>query len=107
MRWVGSPKGGETLKTLDGQEHSLTPEMLVIADAVRPVALAGVMGGAETEVTETTTNILLESGTGSGQQIHDRTMCISEPPLHLVLPVVECCRGLHHKLDTTYSLPNV
>jgi phenylalanyl-tRNA synthetase beta chain len=58
---VRRAKEGETLKTLDGQEHSLSPEMLVIADAVRPVALAGVMGGAETEVTESTSNILLES----------------------------------------------
>jgi phenylalanyl-tRNA synthetase beta chain len=52
---------GETLRTLDGVERALTPSMLIIADAVRPVAVAGVMGGAETEVTETTTNLLLES----------------------------------------------
>ncbi len=52
---------GESLTTLDGEVRELTSEMLVIADALRPVALAGVMGGAETEVTEKTTNILLES----------------------------------------------
>src|SRR5262249_24878397 len=52
---------GEILKTLDGNERKLTPDMLVIADDAGAIALAGVMGGAETEVTATTTNVLLES----------------------------------------------
>jgi phenylalanyl-tRNA synthetase beta chain len=47
--------------TLDGQGRDLTPEMLMIADTEGPVAVAGVMGGLESEVTEATTNILLES----------------------------------------------
>jgi phenylalanyl-tRNA synthetase beta chain len=51
----------ETLQTLDGETRSLTPDMLVIADAEKAVAIAGVMGGAETEVTEKTVNLLLES----------------------------------------------
>ena len=51
----------ETLRTLDGQMRTLTPEMLVIADAERPVAIAGVMGGAESEVSGDTHNIVLES----------------------------------------------
>ncbi|AOZ92088.1 phenylalanine--tRNA ligase subunit beta [Paenibacillus crassostreae] len=54
-------KAGETLITLDGQERKLEPHMLLITDGVKPVALAGVMGGANTEVTEQTVNILLES----------------------------------------------
>jgi phenylalanyl-tRNA synthetase beta chain len=51
----------EKLITLDGENRSLDPDDLVIADAERPVALAGVMGGAETEVTEKTVDVLLES----------------------------------------------
>jgi phenylalanyl-tRNA synthetase beta chain len=58
---VRSARVGETLLTLDGNKRELTPEMLVIADAVGPIALAGVMGGAETEVSAATKRVLLES----------------------------------------------
>ncbi len=51
----------EPLQTLDDLDRTLTPEMLVIADDSQPIALAGVMGGKNTEVTESTTNILLEA----------------------------------------------
>jgi len=54
-------KAGETLITLDGQERKLEPHMLLITDGVKPIALAGVMGGANSEVTDQTVNILLES----------------------------------------------
>jgi len=52
---------GEVLKTLDGVERELTPEDLVIADAVKPVALAGIIGGFDTMITEKTRNILIEA----------------------------------------------
>jgi phenylalanyl-tRNA synthetase beta chain len=58
---VRSAKPGESLKTLDGQDRKLTPDMLIIADTAGPIALAGVMGGAETEVSDATSNVLLES----------------------------------------------
>ncbi len=58
---VRPARKGETLTTLDGAKRELTPENLLIADTAGPIALAGVMGGAETEVTDKTRDILLES----------------------------------------------
>ena len=52
---------GEMLKTLDGVERKLSTEDLVVADAKKPVGLAGVMGGFDTMITERTKNILIES----------------------------------------------
>ena len=52
---------GETLKAINGKAYELTPEMLVIADASRPVGLAGVMGGLETEIGIDTTDVLIEA----------------------------------------------
>ena len=54
-------KDNENLKTLDEQVRKLTSEDLIITDNDKPIALAGVMGGYDTEVTDTTTNLLIES----------------------------------------------
>ena len=58
---IRKARAGEILKTLDGVERKLTPEDLVVADAVKAVGLAGVMGGFDTMITEKTKNILIES----------------------------------------------
>lgn len=58
---VRRARPGERLRTLDGTDRELTPEDLVIADAERPVAVAGIMGGEETEVSAGTKNVLLEA----------------------------------------------
>jgi len=52
---------GEMMATIDGVERILTPDMLVIADNEIPIAIAGVMGGADSEVVDITTSVLLES----------------------------------------------
>ncbi len=54
---------GETMTTLDDAERTLTPKTLLITDSAGPIAMAGVMGGADTEVGAETTNILLEAAT--------------------------------------------
>src|SRR5579859_7779468 len=58
---VRRARPGEKLVSIDGRERALGPEMLVIADANRLIALAGVMGGIDSEVSGATKNILLES----------------------------------------------
>lgn len=58
---VRRAKPGETLVTLDGAERTLTPELLMIADGQRPIALAGVMGGRQTEISSATHRVLIES----------------------------------------------
>lgn len=62
---VRAAKDAEVLETLDGEKRALTPDMTVIATPERAVALAGVMGGMDSEVTEGTTTILLEAATFS------------------------------------------
>ncbi|HEX4643814.1 MAG TPA: phenylalanine--tRNA ligase subunit beta, partial [Candidatus Acidoferrales bacterium] len=58
---VRRARAGEKMRTLDGIERTLTSEMCVIADAARAVAIAGVMGGADSEIRSTSRNLLLES----------------------------------------------
>jgi phenylalanyl-tRNA synthetase beta chain len=58
---VRAAKPGEKITTLDGEERELTDQMLVIADAERPVALAGIKGGEDSGITEKTVDVLLEA----------------------------------------------
>src|SRR5262249_43165737 len=58
---VRRARPGESITTLDGIERKLDPEILAIADRDRAVAIAGVMGGADTEISSSTRNVLLES----------------------------------------------
>ena len=69
---------GETIISLDGIERLLSGDMLVIADEEQAVAIAGVMGGADSEVSQETTSILLESANFSPPSIHytGRVLCL-------------------------------
>ena len=57
---VRRARDGERIVTLDGNERQVGPEMIVIADASRPQAIAGIMGGRDSEVTESTTDVFVE-----------------------------------------------
>jgi phenylalanyl-tRNA synthetase beta chain len=113
---VRPARPGERLKTLDGVDRELSPETLLIADEAGPIALAGVMGGAETEVSAATTRVLLESANFDFLSIR-RTMralgLVSEASLRfskgihpeLVRPAVERAAELmpRHAGATVYS----
>lgn len=60
---IRNAKKGETIQTLDGGEHELSEEMLVIADSKKPIAVAGVMGGNDSAVSDETTSIVFEAAT--------------------------------------------
>ena len=66
---VRRAQAGEGITTLDDQPHELTDDMLVIADGHRPVAVAGVMGGANSEITDNTHMVVFESATFSGPSV--------------------------------------
>lgn len=70
---------GERIVSIDGSQCELAPQMLVIADGKRPVAIAGVMGGLETEVNDKTTTILLE-------EAHFDPVCVRTTSRRLSLP---------------------
>ncbi len=60
---------GEKLKTLDGQERTLDEDDIVIADGKKSIGLAGVMGGFDTEITEVTTNVIIEAAIFDGVKV--------------------------------------
>jgi phenylalanyl-tRNA synthetase beta chain len=66
---VRAARAGERITTLDGEERELTPEMLVIADAERAVALAGIKGGEDSGISDATKDVLLEAAYFSPAQV--------------------------------------
>ena len=73
---VRTAKDGETIHTLDGTPRGLKTDMLVIADAVKPVGVAGVMGGENSEITEATTFAVFESANFNGTSIRKTAMAL-------------------------------
>ena len=73
---VRRARAGEKLLFLDGETRPLTPEMLVIADAERPLALAGIMGGEDSAVTDHTTDLLLEAANFDGVNIRSTSRAL-------------------------------
>ena len=76
---VRRANGGETMVTLDGMERRLSQDMLVIADEKRAVGIAGIMGGADSEVAPGTTAILLEAANFNSASIHYTGRVLSLP----------------------------
>ncbi len=66
---VRRPRAGESIQTLDGQERAITDEMLAICDGSKPVAVAGVMGGANSEITDSTKTVVFESACFHGATV--------------------------------------
>ena len=73
VRRAGEDK---TLTTLDGIERKLTPDMLVIADETRPVGLAGVMGGENSEIVDDTADVVFESANFDGTSIRKTALAL-------------------------------
>ena len=82
-RYVGSGKivvreaaEGETLTTLDGNVRNLKPGMLVIADETKPIGLAGIMGGENSEILDDTTTVVFESANFNGTSIRQTALAL-------------------------------
>ena len=82
-RYVGSGKivvrrsePGEVLTTLDGNVRTLTPGMLVIADETRPIGLAGIMGGENSEIMDDTVDVVFESANFNGTSIRQTALAL-------------------------------
>ncbi|WP_249009340.1 phenylalanine--tRNA ligase subunit beta [Conexibacter sp. DBS9H8] len=71
---VRRARAGETVETLDGQARTLDPDIVLIEDADGPTSIAGVMGGARSEVSETTSTVLAEVATWNGPNIHETAL---------------------------------
>jgi len=106
---VRRARPGEKLTSIDGHARELAPDMLVIADARRPVALAGVMGGLDTEVSGSTVNVLLEAArfeplsvrrTARALKLHSDSSYRFERQIDPTLPARAGLRAAQLILDT-------
>ena len=73
---VREAEEGETLTTLDGNVRNLTPGMLVIADESKPIGLAGIMGGENSEILDDTTTVVFESANFNGTSIRQTALAL-------------------------------
>ena len=73
---VRRARAGEDLTTLDGNIRTLTPDMLVIADEEKPIGLAGIMGGGNSEILSSTTTIVFESANFNGTSIRKTSIAL-------------------------------
>ena len=73
---VRAAGAGERMETLDGQTRTLDSEMVLIADGDGPTSIAGVMGGARSEVSDATTRVLMEVATWDGANIHRTSLTL-------------------------------
>ena len=94
---VRRARRGETLKAINGKIYELTPEMLAICDAERPVGLGGVMGGLDTEIGPATTNVLIEAAQFDAMSVR-RTVAGAGPVQPVQLPVRAAARPRGHRV---------
>ncbi|HET9126037.1 MAG TPA: phenylalanine--tRNA ligase subunit beta [Solirubrobacteraceae bacterium] len=73
---VRRARSGEQMQTLDGQMRTLDPEIVIIEDAEGPTSIAGVMGGARSEVSAETTRVLMEVASWEGANIHRTSLAL-------------------------------
>jgi phenylalanyl-tRNA synthetase beta chain len=128
---VRCARAGETIVTLDGMERKLDPEVLVIADDRVPVGLAGVMGGENTEITATTTRLLLEVASFNPVNIRrmarrlnlpseasqryekgvdsEGAIMVQNRAVHLIREIAggEICRGIIDEHPRPYQAPRI
>lgn len=94
---VRRARNGEKITSLDGLDRTLSRDMLVIADKERAVAVAGIMGGANSEVTENTTSILLESASFKPTSVHYTGRTLGMPS--------EACMRFERGISPEITLP--
>jgi phenylalanyl-tRNA synthetase beta chain len=94
---VRRARGGEKITSLDGIDRELSRDMLVIADKERPVAVAGIMGGANSEISHETTSILLESASFKPASIHYTGRILGMPS--------EACVRFERGISAELTLP--